>query len=144
MAQSGLRCRICSRPIQAQDRDLVIGDEGVAHKTCITERKRLCPACEEEIRPQDAIAKVGPQILHLACWAKEDPPSIAGGSAPSPWTLVFDVRMTSAAFSQSAYEELIAASREAIAMSQDTRAAARRTRSTSGRLRLQASALLGG
>jgi hypothetical protein len=107
---------------------------------------RTCDGCERPI-PSSAVEcgiNAGTRTLrfHRAClvaWQAQvrmAPPAIGGGSAASPWTVVFDLGVAKdVCQASSAYEELVLAGAETRAMCQAARERSAAARAATRRLR---------
>jgi len=85
-------CPICSGVIDASDSPgLVFRPDGrVEHSRC---PEPVCPWCLQTVTPSQPKLRNGREIVHRDCLhASWSVGAIAGGSAGSPWTVIFDER----------------------------------------------------
>src|SRR5438093_385346 len=83
-----LRCAMCRVEIKPGRRVMFRNDGRVAHVDC---PEVTCPVCTRQIFPGEPIRRNGEEMLHGNCWLKRQR-AMAGGSAASPWTIVFQHR----------------------------------------------------
>jgi hypothetical protein len=86
------RCPICACTIDPADSSsLVFRPDGrVEHRRC---PDPVCPSCLQAVAPAQRKLRSGRDIFHEECLrARSSKRSIAGGSAASTWTTVFDER----------------------------------------------------
>jgi hypothetical protein len=82
------RCAMCRVGVKPGQRVMFRSDGRVAHVDC---PEVTCPVCTRQIFPGDPIRRNGEEMLHGNCWLKRQR-AMAGGSAASPWTIVFEQR----------------------------------------------------
>ena len=82
------RCAMCRVWVKPGQRVMFRSDGRVAHVDC---PEVTCPVCTRQIFPGEPIRRNGEEMLHGNCWLKRQR-AMAGGSAASPWTIVFQQR----------------------------------------------------
>jgi hypothetical protein len=107
----------------------VWGSMSARRSPCAACGERIVDEAEYELEFADSVN----HVLHRVCygiWDREraKSPPIEGGSAPSPWTLFFDLAVARrAADDRRAFAEMLAASSEAVAVAAAGRTARART-----------------